>query len=240
MSTTTSKALRIDRETLLTRMLLVSGTVSSLIYVALNVFVPMLWPEYSCITQTVSELSAIGSPTRSIWFPFGVLYAVSFGLFGVGIIRVARDSRAIRTIGILTIIYSCFSLYWPPMHLRGMETSLTDTLHIVWTIVTVVLMVIMMSLGAVVFERSFKIYTIVSVFLLIVFGILTSMEAPNIVLNRPTPTIGVWERINIGLFMVWIIVLSMRFLRRETDHHDRNAESISSMYASAAFHKGAR
>lgn len=33
--------------------------------------------------------------------------------------------------------------------------------------------------------------------------------------NLPTPFIGIWERINIGAFMLWIIVLSVLLLRRE-------------------------
>jgi hypothetical protein len=36
--------------------------------------------------------------------------------------------------------------------------------------------------------------------------------------NLPTTWIGLWERINIGVFMVWVIVLAMALLRvREPD-----------------------
>ena len=43
--------------------LLVCGILSSLLYVAMNVFVPMLFEGYSLVSQTVSELSAIGERT---------------------------------------------------------------------------------------------------------------------------------------------------------------------------------
>ena len=40
------------------------GIVSSLLCVAMNVFVPMQWEGYSSAFQTISELSAVDAPTR--------------------------------------------------------------------------------------------------------------------------------------------------------------------------------
>jgi hypothetical protein len=47
------------------RALLVCGILSSLLYAAMLVVVPIQDASYSSISQTVSELSAIGAPTRS-------------------------------------------------------------------------------------------------------------------------------------------------------------------------------
>jgi hypothetical protein len=44
---------------------------------------------------------------------------------------------------------------------------------------------------------------------------LTFSQAPNIPINGPTPTIGIWERINIGIFMLWVVVLAVEILKRE-------------------------
>jgi hypothetical protein len=52
---------------LLVRISLIGGIVSSLLYVAMNVFVAMQWEGYSSASQTISELSAIDAPTRSLW-----------------------------------------------------------------------------------------------------------------------------------------------------------------------------
>ena len=46
--------------------LLACGLAASLLYVAMNVFVPMQWDAYSSFSQTISELSAIDAPTRSV------------------------------------------------------------------------------------------------------------------------------------------------------------------------------
>ncbi|HEU5290369.1 MAG TPA: DUF998 domain-containing protein, partial [Cyclobacteriaceae bacterium] len=106
-----------------------------------------------------------------------------------------------------------FNLYWPPMHMRGEETSLTDTLHIVWAGVTVLLMILIMGFAASAFGKRFRMYTIASIILHILFGFLTSLEAPDIPTNGPTPMIGVWERINIFIFMIWVAVLAVILLK---------------------------
>ena len=48
---------------------------------------------------------------------------------------------------------------------------------------------------------------------LLVFGGLTFLEAPRLQANLPTPWIGLWERINISVFLLWIAVLATALLR---------------------------
>ena len=102
------------------------------------------------------------------------------------------------------------------MHQRGIEPSLTDTLHIVWASVTVILMMVMMGFSAAALGREFRVYTITTMILLMGFGFMTSLDAPKIPLDLPTPLLGIWERILIALFMVWVIVLSITLRRGET------------------------
>jgi hypothetical protein len=42
----------------------------------------------------------------------------------------------------------------------------------------------------------------------------TSVDAPRIQANLPTPLVGVWERVIIAVWMVWLVVLAVRLLRR--------------------------
>lgn len=114
------------------------------------------------------------------------------------------------------IVYAIFSSYWPPMHQRGMVPTLTDTLHITWTMVTVVLMLVIMGFTAASLGRAFKVYSITSMVLQLLFGILTSLDAPHIPSGEPTPLIGIWERINIAIFMMWVIVLAGFLLQERT------------------------
>lgn len=49
----------------------------------------------------------------------------------------------------------------------------------------------------------------VNIALLATYGALTSAEAGAVEVNGPTPWIGVHERLNIGVFLVWIVVFAM-------------------------------
>lgn len=199
--------------------LLLSGLFSSLVYTAINVAVPLTWVEYSIVNQTVSELSAIGAPTRALWIVLVLPYIVLIAAFGWGVLVSAGSNRRLRTVGWLILVYSAFSLYWPPMHQREVLAAgggtLTDTLHLVWAGVTVLLFVLIMGFGAIALGWKFCAYTIASVVILTVCGILTSLSAPNVGANLPTPWIGVWERANIGVFLLWVAVLSVSLTRLE-------------------------
>ncbi len=104
------------------------------------------------------------------------------------------------------------------MHLR--ETlaagggTLSDTLHLVLAGMTVLLMLLAMTAAAVAFGARFRLYSIASLVILGVFGALTFLDAPGIAANLPTPWVGMWERLNVGVFLLWIVVLAITLLRR--------------------------
>jgi hypothetical protein len=199
--------------------LLICGITSSLFYIAMNVFIPMQWHAYSYVSQTISELSAIDAPTRPLWVPFGIVYALFTAAFGWGVWKSAVGNRPLRIIGGLLFINGIISLFWPPMHQREILAAgggtLTDTMHIAFSIVTVLLFLLSIGFGAAALGKRFRLYSIATMLILIAFGILTALDAPRIETNLPTPLIGVWERINIGVYMIWVVVLAFALLRRE-------------------------
>jgi len=195
--------------------LLSCGILSSLWYAAINIYVPMQYEGYVIAAFTPSELSAIGAPTRVLWVLLCLPYSLLFAAFGWGVLQAAKGSRHLRLVGSLIIVFCIFGFYWPPMHMRGYEMMLTDKLHIAWAVVTNIFMWLFMGFGAAALSKGFRIYTIASIALHVVFGAMTSLEAPNIATNGPTPTIGIWERINIAIFMLWVIVFAIVLLRRE-------------------------
>jgi hypothetical protein len=199
------------------KVLLVCGIASSILYLAMNVFVPILWDGYSSLSQTVSELSAIGAPTRPVWVPLGLLYTVLLGAFGCGVWASADRSRALRVAGGLLIADGVLGVYWPPMHQRAVLAAgggtLTDTLHLVWAAATVLLMGLAIVFGAAAFGKRFRLYSIVTVAILATFGVLTDLNSSDVAANLPTPWVGGWERLNIAAFMIWIVALATNLLR---------------------------
>jgi len=201
------------------KILLGCGVLSSVVYIAMTVFVAMQWEGYSSASQTISELSAIGAPTRSLWVLPAAFYTVLVTAFGWGIWKSAGRIRALRIVGGLMLAYGALGLIWPfaPMHLREAlaagGSTVSDTLHIVLASVTVVLMLLAIGFGAVTFGRWFRLYSIASLVILAACGALTFLDAPRIAANLPTPWIGVWERINLAVFLLWVVVLAFRLWR---------------------------
>jgi hypothetical protein len=197
------------------KILLLCGILSSLLYAAMTVFVAMQWTDYSSASQTISELSAIGAPTRTLWMLPGAIYTVLVTAFGFGVWTSAGHNRSLRAAGGLIVSYGALGLVWPfaPMHLR--ETlaagggTLSDTAHLALGAVTVSLMLLAMGIGASAFGSRFRFYSIASLVILFACGALTFLDAPGVAANLPTPWIGVWERINIGVFLLWVIVLAI-------------------------------
>ena len=203
---------------MLRKLLLISGIASSLLYVAMNIIAAAMYEGYSSVSQTVSELSAIGSPTRPVWVGMAIFYGLLLIAFGIGVWFSAGRRPALRTIGALIIVQAIFGVFWPPMHIRGAQFSLTDTLHIVFTFITVPMMIAAIVSSAFVFGNRFRIYAIGTLVVLVAFGILTGLDGPNIAADRPTPFVGIWERISIGAFMLWVVVLTLRLLRERKAH----------------------
>jgi hypothetical protein len=185
----------------------------------MTIFVAMQWEAYSSASQTISELSAIGAPTRSLWAVPGAIYTVLVTAFGFGVWKSAGRIRALRIAGGLILAYGSLGVFWPfaPMHLR--ETlaagggTLSDTMHLVLASVTVLLMLLAISFAATAFGTRFRVYSLATLAILAAFGALTFLDAPRIAVNLPTPWIGVWERINIGVFLLWVVVLATTLLR---------------------------
>jgi hypothetical protein len=117
-------------------------------------------------------------------------------------------------VGGLILAYASLGLLWPfvPMHQRDVLAAgggtLSDTLHQVLAAVTVFLMFLAIGFGAMAFGKRFRLYSIVTIVVLLVFGGLTFLEAPRLQMNLPTPWIGLWERINISVFLLWVVVLA--------------------------------
>jgi hypothetical protein len=200
--------------------LLICGVVSSLLYGAM--IGAIRFDGYSRMSQVPSELTAIGAPTRSLWMLLGAVYTVLVTAFGWGVWQSAGRSRARRIVGGLLLTYGSLGLLWPfaAMHQRDVLAvgggTLSDTMHVALGGVTVLLMFLAIAVGATAFGKRFRLYSVSSIVILLAFGALTFWEAPRLQTNLPTPWIGLWERINISVFLLWVVVLATALLRTGT------------------------
>jgi hypothetical protein len=211
--------------------LLVCGIASSLLYAV------MIWAiryeGYSLISQVPSELTAIGAPTQRLWALLAPVYTLLVAAFGWGIWRSAGRHRPVRIMGGLILVYASLGILWPfaAMHQREVLAAgggtLSDTMHVVLGGVTVFLMFLALGFGAAAFGARFRLYSIASIVVLLAFGALTFLEAPRREANLPTPWIGLWERINISTFLLWVVVLASVLWRTGTSKERCHVSPVS-------------
>jgi hypothetical membrane protein len=188
--------------------LLLCGVAASLVYIVRDLGALLNYPGYDFANQVISELSAIDVPSRRVDLAFGWTYGVLTILFGLGIWLSAKNKPALNVTSALVIAASVFGAFWPPMHTRGQPATLTDTLHIVWTAGWFTLTICAMGFACAALGRRFTYYTIATVVSMLLFGSLTGWQGVHLAANQPTPGIGIYERINIGAFLLWQVVLA--------------------------------
>lgn len=194
----------------------ICGVLAPMLYVGTDVVAALRWEGYSYAAQTISETFAIGAPTRSLILLRGVGYSLLMIAFGLGVLESARGRYRLLVAGGLLVGISIIDLLAPfvaPMNLRGAERTLTDTMHIVLASVDVLFILLIIGFGASAFGKRFRLYSIGTLLIVVVFGTLAGLDAPRVAANLPTPWLGVTERISVFSYMLWLMVLAIGLLR---------------------------
>ena len=205
---------------ILRTILLVCGILASVLYVATDLIGGMMYEGYSFSAQTISELGAIGSPSKPVVGPLFFTYNVLLVSFGIGVIReaVARK-RALHIAAILLAGIGIIGLVVAPysaLHVRGAEWTISDTLHIVVTSVMVLSILLAVGFGAVTLGPRFLRYSCSTLLLLVASLALVGVYAPRLAAHLPTPGLGIIERVNVYAYLLWVAVLAIALLRHQT------------------------
>jgi hypothetical protein len=129
---------------MLRKLLLVCGILSSPLYVGADVLAAMRYEGYSYASQTVSELSAIGAPSRPLIVPLYLTYSVLMIAFALGVWGSVGRNRGLRVVAGLLVGYGAFGFVGPftSMNQRAVLAAgggtLTDTLHIISAMVAAI------------------------------------------------------------------------------------------------------
>lgn len=202
------------------KLLLLCGMASSVLYVVADITSSLRYEGYIFADQAVSELMAIGAPTRLFTLSLMTVYGLLVAGFTAGIIISAGNKRALLLVGLLTLGYAidgqvCTTFF--PMHMRGAAKGLSDEMHKILTFVSVFFTLVSMGFAAYALGRKFRIYTIATMLFLTGFGILAGGNASRLDAGLTTPWLGIQERINIYLTMVWIAVLALNLWKMRNE-----------------------
>lgn len=203
---------------MLRKALLACGVLSSLLYVGADLLAAVRFPgDHDFFSQAISELTAIGAPTRGLVAPLLIAYDVLIIAFGVGVWMSPGGRRRTRQLvggllaGIGVVGLAAFPL--APMHLRGTGSLAADAPHIAVTGVIVLCIFLAVGLGASLFGRGFRLYSNGTLAALLVFLVWTGVEAARLAALEPTPWFGAVERLHIGAYLLWVAVLAAALLR---------------------------
>ncbi|MCK9518983.1 MAG: DUF998 domain-containing protein [Dehalococcoidia bacterium] len=200
-------------------LLVLSGIIMFALYIALDVTASLAYDGYNYKDQTISELSAIGAPTRAYWLALSPVYQILAFAFAVGVLRVAGERRPVRVAGWLLLALAVVGLLWwiAPMHRREVlaadDGTWQDVMHLVVGGVTSLLYFVLIGVGAFAFGRWFRLYSFATIVALLVFGTLMSFETGGVGENEPTPWLGIYERIAVEGSMLWQAVFAVVLLR---------------------------
>ena len=198
-----------------TKVLLICGIFAPILYISTDIFLGLISPGYSFNSQAISELSAIGAPTRLSWIVMTFIFNPLLTAFGFGVLKAAKEKRSLHITGILLTIWGFLGFVWLffPMHQRGEIGSTTDTMHLVMAGVTVFLLTLFIGLGSATNGKKFRLYSILTILVMLFFGAMTGQQAPRVAAQLPTPWMGIMERISVYLPMIWVFVLATTLLR---------------------------
>lgn len=197
------------------RLLLACGIAAPLLYVVTDLLGALSYPGYRYAAQAISELSAIGAPTVELLAPLYITFSVLFVAFAAGAWFAAGTRRSLRWSASFMIALASLGIGWAlfPMHARGAGRTFTDTMHLVLSAASVLLLTSAMACGAANFGRTFRIYSALSILTMLVFGYLTTLDVPRVAAGLPTPHLGINERLSMAAWLLWIAVLAIQLLR---------------------------
>ena len=196
--------------------LLMCGVASSVLYSATEILASLRWDGYDWTSRMVSDLLAVSAPTRS--FIVGPMRAYKGRrlAFGIGV-WLCRTNRAQQVTAILLAVYAVAGviglLVFP---LDYNTTGSGAVMHMVATFTLIVLMFSFIVTAAVGGTKAFRIYSAVTVLVIIGGAVLAGMQVPRIEAGLPTPGLGIFERLNIYAMLVWVTLFAITLWQDQT------------------------
>ncbi|WP_429976019.1 DUF998 domain-containing protein [Enterococcus sp. DIV0086] len=176
------------------------GVVSLISYTIAVVFSPLAYPNYNWMSQAVSDLSAINSPSRNLWNQLSCLYSVC-GIVSITLVCVFIQGKLNKTLRIGIYLFAVmnwisaigYSLF--PLSDSGYAGTFQDIMH---TYVVTVL-VVLLSIVSLVFimtggyrgkqYRSLAIWATLAFIFMLIGGIGVS--------SVPVTYFGIFERFSV-------------------------------------------
>jgi hypothetical membrane protein len=205
--------------------LMLCGILAPIVYALTVVLGGILRPGYSHVAQAVSDLIATGAPNKALLDPLFAVYNLLVIAFAIGLFQhVHADHQKYKkisgTVGALVLvaqgIFGLATLIFPEPA-GGMSAAITSTgaMHIVFaglssltTMLTILLMGFWFRNSQ--YAHRYGLYSFISVAAVFLSGGLAAITVAN-----QSPVAGLVERITIGGFLQWLLVIALNLYSSE-------------------------
>uniref|UniRef100_A0A2A4YYV2 DUF998 domain-containing protein n=1 Tax=OCS116 cluster bacterium TaxID=2030921 RepID=A0A2A4YYV2_9PROT len=203
---------------------LLSGMISTIIYLLHVIVGGALWGGYSHMEQSISDLTSVGAPHKTLLSVMTNMYGILALIFAIVLYRLIKqhDFKLLR-IGLLLLVvmeavsFVGYMLF--PLESSGIEQfSFQNVMHIIVTIIVVVTTIsftFLLGIGFLKIQRMKKLglYILVSGIIITISGISTGFVIAN-----ELPIMGLIERVNIFALQGVIFALSFVMYREYKSH----------------------
>ena len=197
--------------------MLVCGTLAAFVYLVTDILGSLRYPGYDFTSQGVSELMAVGAPTKTLVDSIFIVYGLLAIAFAIGVIREPSPGRrALRITGAVLLAYAAIPMAVAgrfAAHPRGAGAFSDSVPHVILTAVLVVLMLAAIGAGAFALGQRFRIYSFATLGVLVVLGAVSGYYGARLAAGQSTPGFGVVERVLIYAFLAWAATLGISLLR---------------------------
>lgn len=200
------------------KLLYYGGLFGSIIFLLNDIIGSIITPGFNPIVNAVSELTQAGSENAVLLSSLFLIAAIMLMVFGIGLFAHYKfgQTKLIFFGGIFIILLGLFSALSGtifPMDPFDGEATFAGNMHIILTglnIILIVLAIPMIGIGLNKINqwKSFRLYSIVTVLIMVIFGASTSFLIMNDI-----EMLGLFERITIFAYQLWIFILAFMLIK---------------------------
>ncbi len=188
-----------------------TGAIASIIYISHVIIGSILWKDYKHLSQSISDLTAIGAPNRVFLSRIIYFYAIFSLFFSLILLKNYNISKSFRVGTYLFFIMQIISLAYSffPQDSLGSQITFKGFMHLFITALIIPLTILAPIFIGVGLKNEKELYILGNIsvlcgILIFIFGGLTA-----IFFVKKNPFRGLMEKINIGILQVWIFLLSI-------------------------------
>jgi hypothetical protein len=195
---------------ILQKVLLTSGLLAPLLYFGTDRLVGRLISGYSFSAQSMSDVSAIGSPQRSLAVLLTVVACVFMTAFGISLWLVSEHVVLLRVVSLLIIgnaIFGLIATLFFPTHYGVRPNFVSAGVLIMFA--SILCFILAIVLGAIASNGWFRIFSVAIPAAYILLAILRFATAKNFSTGETVSLIGAQERTMSYTYLLWVFIFSI-------------------------------